>query len=76
MGKAAKQRVNKIANQVKVNKDNSDFISMIKSMEDDKTYRVKKHNQFLFNGLNASGSFWKSQFLINKESDEKTNQKK
>ncbi len=75
MGKAAKQRVNKIANQVKDNKDNSDFISMIKSMEADKTYRVKKHNQFLFNGLNASGSFWKRQFLINKESDEKTNQK-
>jgi hypothetical protein len=66
MGKAAKQRVNKIANQVK---DNSDFISMIESMEADKTYRVKKHNQFLFNGLNASGSFWKSQFLTEKQND-------
>jgi hypothetical protein len=66
MGKAAKQRVNKIANQVKANKDNSDFISMIESMEDQKMYRVKKHKQFLFDGLNAPGSFWKSQFLTEK----------
>ena len=66
MGKAAKQRVNKIANQIKANKDNTVFLSMIESMEDDKMYRIKKHKRFLFDGLNAPGSFWKSQFLTEK----------
>jgi hypothetical protein len=70
MGKAAKKILNamakKIAYQVKDNKDNSDFLSMIESMEANKMYRVKKHKQFLFDGLNAPGSFWKSQFLIKK----------
>jgi hypothetical protein len=70
MGKAAKQRANAMANkmayQFKSNKDNTVFLSMIESMEDEKMYRVKKHKRFLFDGLNAPGSFWKSQFLTEK----------
>jgi hypothetical protein len=73
MGKAAKQRVNTIANQVKRNKENKDFIEMIEAMNDDKLYKIKKGNGYLFGGLNASGAYWKSQFLTKKEESDGQN---
>ncbi len=67
MGKAAKQRVNTIANQVKLNKDNKDFLEMIEAMQDNKLYKLKKGNGYLFGGLNAPGRYWKNQFLTKKD---------
>lgn len=67
MGKAAKQRVNAIANQVRLNKDNKDFLEMIEAMQDEKMYKIKKGNGYLFGGLNAPGIFWKNKFLSKKD---------
>lgn len=67
MGKAAKQRVNAIANQVRLNKDNKDFLEMIEAMQDKKMYKIKKGNGYLFGGLNAPGIYWKNQFLTKKD---------
>jgi hypothetical protein len=66
MGKAAKQRVNTIANQVKRNKENKDFIEMIEAMNDDKLYKIKKGNGYLFAGASFKGSHWKALFLKHK----------
>jgi hypothetical protein len=77
MGKAAKQKANRLANQmektakvvkqIQENKDNKDFIKMIESMQDDKMYQIKKGDSLLFDGVNASGAYWKKQFLTKKE---------
>lgn len=63
MGKAAKQNANRLAKQIKSNKDNEDFQNMIASMKEDKTYQIKKGNGYLFNGANLKGSVWKKIFL-------------
>jgi hypothetical protein len=40
---------------------------MIEAMQDDKMYRIKKGDKYLFDGINAPGEYWKSQFLTTKE---------
>lgn len=72
MGKAQKQRANRIAKQIKNNKENEDFQQMIAAMQDDKPYQIKKGNSYLFNGASLKGSHWKAMFLKPKtEGDEK-----
>lgn len=72
MGKAQKQRANRIAKQIKRNKDEADFQQMIVAMQDDKQYQIKKGNGYLFNGASLKGSHWKAIFLKPKtEADEK-----
>lgn len=63
MGKAQKQRANRIAKQIQNNKDNEDFQKMIEAMQDDKPYQIKKGNGHLFNGASFKGSHWKAMFL-------------
>lgn len=71
MGKAQKQRTNRIAKQIKNNKDKEDFQQMIAAMQDDKSYQIKKGNGYLFNGASLKGSHWKAMFLKPKtEGDE------
>lgn len=71
MGKAQKQRTNRIAKQIKNNKDKEDFQQMIAAMQDDKPYQIKKGNGYLFNGASFKGSYWKAMFLKPKiEKDE------
>ena len=77
MGKAAKQKANIIAKridrakrmvqQIQENKENKDFLQMIEAMKDDKMYRIKKGDKYLFDGINAPGEYWKSQFLTKTE---------
>lgn len=77
MGKAAKQnanrmakridRANRMAKEVQENKEDKDFLQMIEAMQDDKMYRIKKGDKYLFDGINAPGEYWKSQFLTKKE---------
>jgi 3-methyladenine DNA glycosylase AlkD len=71
MGKAAKQKANRLAKQIKNNKDNKDFLEMIEAMQDDKPYQIKKGNGYLFAGASFKGSHWKAMFLKpkNEESD-------
>ena len=40
MGKAQKQRANRIAKQIQNNKDEADFQEMIAAMQDDKPYQI------------------------------------
>ena len=63
MGKAKKQRANRIAKQIQNNKDEADFQQMIAVMQDDKPYQIKKGNGYLFNGASLKGSHWKALFL-------------
>lgn len=63
MGKAQKQRANRIAKQIQNNKDEADFQEMIAAMQDDKPYQIKKGNGYLFNGASLRGSHWKAIFL-------------
>ena len=71
MGKAQKQRANRIAKQIQNNKDEADFQEMIAAMQDDKPYQIKKGNGYLFNGASLKGSHWKAMFLKPKtEGDE------
>jgi hypothetical protein len=63
MGKAKKQRANRIAKQIQNNKDNEDFQQMIAAMQDDKPYQIKKGNGYLFSGASFKGSHWKAIFL-------------
>lgn len=72
MGKAAKKHSNRIAKQVASAKESEDFNKMIEAMEDDKYYRLKQNNSYLFDGQNLPGSYWKQKFLKPKtESDGK-----
>jgi hypothetical protein len=72
MGKAQKQRANRIAKQIQNNKDEADFQEMIAAMQDDKPYQIKKGNGYLFAGASFKGSHWKALFLKPKtEADEK-----
>lgn len=76
MGKAQKQRANRIAKQIQNNKDEADFQEMIASMEDDKSYEMKKGNIPLFEGRSYPGSYWKHVFLKPKnEADERATAK-
>lgn len=71
MGKAQKQRANRIAKQIKNNKENEDFQQMIAAMQDDKPYQIKKGNSYLFKGASFKGSHWKAMFLkLKTEADE------
>lgn len=71
MGKAQKQRANRIAKQIQNNKDEADFQEMIAAMQDDKPYQIKKGNGYLFAGASLKGSHWKAMFLKPKtEGDE------
>lgn len=71
MGKAQKQRANRIAKQIQRNKDEADFQQMIAAMQDDKPYQIKKGNSYLSNGALLKGSHWKAIFLKPKtEGDE------
>lgn len=77
MGKAAKQKANimakridrakRMVQQIQENKEDKDFLQMIEAMQDDKMYRIKKGDKYLFDGINAPGEYWKSQFLTKKE---------
>lgn len=71
MGKAQKQRANRIAKQIKNNKENEDFQQMIAAMEDGRIYTLKKGNTKLFEGHSYPGAYWKAMFLKPKtEGDE------
>lgn len=63
MGKAQKQRANRIAKQIKNNKENEDFQQMIAAMEDGRIYSLKKGNTKLFEGHSYPGAYWKAMFL-------------
>lgn len=69
MGKAQKQRANRIAKQIQNNKDEADFQEMIAAMQDDKPYQIKKGNGYLFNGASLKGSHWKAMFLKPKKEE-------
>lgn len=66
MGKASKKHSNRIAKQISSSKKSEDFNKMIEAMENNKYYRLKKHNSYLFDGQNLPGSYWKSVFLTPK----------
>lgn len=71
MGKAQKQRANRIAKQIKQKQEDEDFQRMIASMKDDITYQIRKGNGYLYNGANFYGARWKELFLKPKtEADE------
>lgn len=74
MGKASKQFANKMIRyqekmhkDIEENKNDPDFIEMIKAMDPDKTYNIKKKNSVLFLGNKFLGSKWKSIFLTNEQ---------
>ena len=70
MGKASKQFANKMIRfqekmnkDIEENKDDPDFIEMIKAMNPNESYNIKKNNSLLFLGNKFLGSKWKSIFL-------------
>jgi hypothetical protein len=63
MGKAQKQRANRIEKQIQNNKDEADFQEMIAAMEDSRIYTFKKGNTKLFEGHSYPGAYCKALFL-------------
>lgn len=63
MGKAQKERLNRIYKSIKNHKENEDFQNMIAAMEPDRNYTLKKGDKPLFEGKSFPGSYWKSIFL-------------
>ncbi|UOX32400.1 hypothetical protein LXD69_10080 [Flavobacterium sediminilitoris] len=71
MGKASKQFANKMIRyqekmkmDIEDNKDDPDFIEMVKAMDPKKSYNIKKNDTVLFLGNKLLGSKWKSIFQI------------
>jgi hypothetical protein len=65
MGKASKQAANLLKNQIKQHKSDPDFMDMIKSMDDNKSYTLKKGKAELYNGKSMPGKYWKQLFIEN-----------
>lgn len=63
MGKAQKQRANRIAKQVKRKVEDAHFQKIIASMEDDKVYTLEKESSKLSRDVSYPGAYWKAMFL-------------